>query len=60
MFQHQYLYDDTARNFHLKPISAGFVVIDGGIAFANGQSISLNLKSRPEIDSKIINSYLKV
>lgn len=43
-----------------KPISAGFVqIMDDGTIQAYGESTSLKLRSRPEIDSKIITKMIR-
>lgn len=51
-------HNDIAYRLSWKPVSAGFVTMVNGQAECYGESISLNIKSRPEEDSKIINRFL--
>lgn len=46
--------------FAIRPISAGFVQKnDDGTFTAYGESITLNLKSDPKLDSKLLNKLLQ-
>lgn len=36
-----------------KPVSAGFVYIKDGVAICHDESVSLDLKSNPDIDNKL-------
>ena len=62
IFSNHIQHDSMAMTIGCKPISAGFVEIDGTKngeprAIAFGESVSLGLKSRPQ-DSKIIQKML--
>jgi hypothetical protein len=46
-------------NSYEKPLSAGFVRrLSDGTFQAEGESISLNLKSNPDVDTRLLNNLL--
>lgn len=61
IFQTYLVHKDIAHGVRSNPVtSAGFVQRDAeGNYHCYGESVSLNIKSNPEMDSKIINTFLK-
>ncbi len=61
VFHSSHVHKDVAFGIRSQPVtSAGFVILDAeGNYHCYGESISLNIKSKPEMDSKIINRFLK-
>lgn len=53
-------HNDIAYRLGGEIISAGFVDLGDNGVQCYGESISLNIRSRPEIDSKIINVFFGI
>jgi hypothetical protein len=59
IFPETFIHADLAKGVGRRPIlGAGFVSLLDGKLTCYGESISLNVKSRGDIDSKILNSML--
>ena len=55
--QHQDFYEDY--DVHGAVISAGFILLDGGEFICHGESVSLEVVSRPDKDSALANKMFR-
>lgn len=53
-------HSEVANGIGGKVVSAGFCHIEDGRYCCYGESVSLNVESRPEEDARILNKYLGV